>query len=153
LLYNRITSRFLNDVLKTRGWSRSKLAKLTGLSRSVISEHFAGDHRIRLVEHLVKYLDVLNHQEQTGLFSAWLRDNCPPVLVQHLLNGTGDDLGRDVKEFVPPLDVENKRRLAWLAREIARDKELDEVVSRFSAMAGYRPRRTAVHRAKRGRRR
>jgi hypothetical protein len=139
-LHNRIASRLIFSVLDARGWSESKLAKESGVARSVLSSHLSGARRIR-PNHLVKYMLVLGHQERPRLLAAWLRDNMHQELVHDLLNVAGDDLGLDVREYVPTLDDENKRMLAWWEREMARDSELGELFKLLSARAGYRPRR------------
>ena len=142
-MHNRIASRFIFSVLDARGWSESKLAKSSGVARSVLSTHLSGARRIR-PNHLMQYLAVLDHQERPRLLAAWLRDNLEPELVQDLLNVTGDDLGLDVTAWVPKLDEENQRMLAWWGREISRDGELEELFQLLSARAGYRPKRTAA---------
>ena len=146
--HNRIASRFLFSVLDARGWSESKLAKLSGVAPSVLSTHMSGARKIR-PNHLAKYLGILGQHEQPKLLAAWLRDNFPDEVSGPLLNEAGDNLRPEVREFVPPLDDENKRMLAWLAREVARDGELAELFKLISARAGYRPRRTAAGPVKR----
>lgn len=143
-MHNRIASRFISSVLDAHGWTESKFAKLSGVTRSVLSTHlWSGKRKIR-PNHLAKYLAVMSHQDQPKLLAAWIRDNFPAEVSQHLLNDARDNLRPEVREFVPPLHDENRRLLAWLAREMARDGELAELLKRMSAMAGYRPRRTAA---------
>lgn len=88
--------------------------------------------------HLKRYAVLFNHVEQRELLVAWLRDNLHPEMLRHVLNATGDDLSRAVKEWVPPTEDEDKRMLAWWAREMARDGELQELFKLLSARAGYR---------------
>jgi hypothetical protein len=147
-LQNRHTSRFIIDWLEARGWTESKLAKESGISRPVVSAQlWAGTRKIR-VNHAKAYMSVMNHQDRPKLLAAWLRDNIDAELLQDVLDGNGVDLSAHVKEFVPALDRENKLMLAWLAREIARDGELGELFRLLSAKAGYRPRRSAAGPAK-----
>jgi hypothetical protein len=152
-LHNRHTSRFIIDWLEAQGWTRSKLAKESGVSRPEISEQlWSGKRRIRFA-HVRSYASLMNRQDRPKLLVLWLRDNMDQELVQDVLDTTGEDLSQHVKEFVPALDNENKRALAWLSRQIARDGELGDWVKQFTALAGYHPRRTAVSPAKRQRRR
>jgi hypothetical protein len=151
-LYNRIVARFIFSALDARGLSESKFAKEAGVARSVLSTHLSGVRKIR-PNHLAKYMAVLDHQEQPKLLAGWLRDNFPEEVSVHLLNDTRNNLSRGVREFVPPLDDEHRRMLAWLAREMARDGELAHLFTLLSARAGYRPKRTAADPAKRQRQR
>lgn len=147
-MQNRHTSRFINDVLKVRDWSEAKLASHSGIGRSTISMHLTHKRKI-LPDQLVKYLLVLDHTEIPKLLVAWLRDNFPPDLATDLINENGDDVAAAVREFVPALDEDQERMLAWLAREMARDRELADLFHLLSARAGYRPKRTAASPAKR----
>jgi transcriptional regulator with XRE-family HTH domain len=143
-LHNRHTSRFIIDWLEAQGWTESKLAKESGVSRPVVSAHlWSGTRKIRL-NHLKAYMSVMNHQDRPKLVAAWLRDHIDAELLQDVLDADGVDVSRHVKEFVPALEDENKRMLAWLAREIARDGEVGEFFKILSARLGYRPRRTAA---------
>jgi hypothetical protein len=148
-LHNRIASRYIFSVLDARGWSEAKLAKESGVARSVISMHLSGARKVA-PKHLVQYLSALAQHERPGLLAAWLRDNFPPTLSHDMLEIDGN-LGLDVKQWVPHLDADNKRMLKWWGREIARDGELLELFRLLTARAGYRPRRTAAGPAKRRR--
>jgi hypothetical protein len=151
-LYNRIVARFIFSALDARGLSESKFAKQAGVARSVLSTHLSGARKIR-PNHLAKYMTVLDHEEQPKLLAGWLRDNFPEDVSVHLLNDARDNLRPEVREYVPPMDDEHRRMLAWLAREMARDAELAELFTLLSARAGYRPRRTAAGPPKRRRKR
>jgi len=131
--------------LDARGWSETKLAEESGVARATISHHFRGARKIRS-NHLKQYLALLNHQERRELVVAWLRDNLAPELLQDVLNKAGDDLSSAVKEFVPALKDEDRRALAWLSRQIARDGELSEWLLKRQRWIGYHPRRTAAKR-------
>jgi hypothetical protein len=93
----------------------------------------------------------LNHQERPRILLAWLRDYLDPELVEDLLDVTGK--GLDVKRFVSELEGGDKEMLAWWAREMARDGELEELFRLLSTKAGYRPRQTVAGAVKRKRRR
>jgi hypothetical protein len=151
LLHNRIVTPCIYEVLDARGWSVSKLAAEAGTKRSVLAAQLSGTRRIQ-PRHLIKYLKVVNHQERPILLSAWLRDYLDPDLVKDLLNATADGLAAEVENWAPPLDAEDERMLHWWAREIARDRELEELFKLLSARAGYHPKRTAADPVKRRRR-
>jgi hypothetical protein len=148
-LHNRLTSRFIKEWLDAQGWTESKLARESGVSRSVISDQlWSGKRRIRLA-HFRSYWSLMNHQDRPKLLVLWLRDNIDQELLKDVLDTTGEDLSQHVKEFVPALGDEDKRMLAWLAREMARDGELADLFHLLSARAGYRPKRTAAGPVKR----
>jgi transcriptional regulator with XRE-family HTH domain len=149
-LHNRIASRFIFSVLDARGWSEAKLAKQSGVARSVISMHLSGARKIA-PKHLVQYLGALNQAERPGLMAAWVRDHLGNEMATGLLNVTGDHLGLDVRKWTPTLDPENTRMLAWWATEIERDGELRELFQLLSARAGYRSMRKATSPATRRR--
>jgi hypothetical protein len=150
-LHNRLTSRFIIDWLEAQGWTRSKLAKESGVSRTEISDQlWSGKRRIR-VAHLRSYGSLMNRQDRPKLLVLWLRDNMNQEMLQDVLDTTGEDLSQHVKEFVPALENETKRALAWLSRAIARDGELGDWIKQFTALAGYHPRRRPVSSAKRQR--
>jgi hypothetical protein len=123
-------------VLDTRSWSESRLAKESGITRSVVSEHVSGERPVS-VKDLTRYMKGLSHQEPPQLFSAWIRDNLPTDLVQDLLN-VENKLTSDVTGWVPILEDESKRMLSWCAREIARDPEWETFFKLLCVMGGYR---------------
>src|SRR4029077_7728648 len=131
---------FVNSALAVRGWTELRLAKESGLARSVVSEHISGARSISQKD-LMRYMKVLNHQERPMPFAAWLRDSLPVELVQDLLNVTDDlAVAPEVTRWLPMLDEDSKQMLNWCAREIARDPEFESLFKLISVMAGYRPR-------------
>jgi hypothetical protein len=121
------------------------------VARTELSRQLAGDRAIN-AQHLFQYLKVLKHEDGLKLLIGWLRDNMDPEIAQDFLNAAGDDLSDSAKTWTPAPDEEDGRRLAWWAREIGRDRELDELFKILSARAGYRPRRTITGPVKRRRR-
>lgn len=148
---NRLASQCIWSALRARGWTQSNLAKESGVERTEISKQLAGGRRIN-GHHLSQFLKVFNHQDGLKLLIAWLRDNMGQEIAQGFLNEAGDDLSDEVKAWTPPLGDEDKQMLAWWAREIGRDGELEELLRLLSARAGYRPGRPAAGPVKRRRR-
>jgi len=144
-LHNRNSAKVISSALDARDWNETKLAQQAGVTRTTISHHLRGARRIRS-NHLKQYLALLNHQERCELVVAWLRDNLAPELLQDVLNKAGDDLSPAAKEFVPALKDEDRRALAWLSRQIARDGELSEWLRQRLPWIGYHPRRIAAKR-------
>ena len=151
LRLNRIASQCIWSALRARGWTQGNLAKESGVDRTEISKQLAGKQPIGH-QHLFQYLKVLNYQDGLQLLIAWLRDNFGREFAQEFLNAAGDDLSDEVKAWTPPLDDEDKQMLAWLAREIARDGDMEELLKLICAKAGYRPKRTTAGLVKRKRR-
>jgi hypothetical protein len=150
-LHNRIAARFIFSALEVRDWTELRLARESGIARSVVSAHLSGVRKIQ-PDHLSKYMAVLNHQERKALLIAWLRDYMSPELVEACLNKARDDLSAAVKAWTPPLSEESGRMLDWWALETERDPELKELFKLLSAKAGYRPKRTTAGPLKRKRR-
>ena len=86
---------------------------------------------------------MLDHRDGLKLLIAWLHDNLQER-APDFLNAAGDDLSDEVKAWTPAPDDEDQRMLAWWAREIVRDGELEELFKLLSAKAGYRPKGKAT---------
>ena len=144
--YNGLTSQFLKQWLEARGWTESKLAKESGVSRPVISDQLWSGKRRIAVKHLNSYTSLMNHQDRSKSVALWLRDNIDQEVLRDVLDAAGEDLDLDVKKFVPALKDEDRRAIAWLTRQIARDGEINEWWKGVRPWLGYHPRRTAAKR-------
>jgi transcriptional regulator with XRE-family HTH domain len=129
--------RCIHSALVARSWTEIRLAKETGISRAVVSQHVSGKRPISYND-LLRYLKVLNSQERPKLLWAWLSDHLPAELQEDLFSASGEDLAQAVTEFVPGLDAEHQALFSWWAREVSRDGELDDLLKLLSAKAGYR---------------
>jgi len=115
-VHNRFSSQLLSRLLALRHWNELKLAKRSGIARSVVSAHLSGQRPIR-PQHLAAYLRVLDRDERAAFLSTWLRDNLDHELITDLLDGTKTD-------SMPAPEENRHRMLDWWATAIAHDSKL-----------------------------
>ena len=128
-VHNRLSSQLLYRLMNFRGWTKLKLAVLSGILPSVVSAHLCGKRPIR-PQQLTAYLRVLDRQERVAFLDAWLRDNVGYEVIANLLDSTKT---RSISS-VP----ENQcRMLDWWATAIAGDSKFAKIFTRFSTKAGF----------------
>lgn len=74
------------------------------------------------------------------MLAAWLRDTLPVSIIDDLLDVGSSRIQESVAEWRPGLglDQEQQSMLAWWARQLARDPELDAIFRALTRKAGYR---------------
>jgi hypothetical protein len=130
IVHNRLASQLLYRLLDWRKWDELKLAEVAGILPSVISAHLSGQRPIR-PQHLAAYLRVLDRQERSAFFDAWLQDNVNGEAIANLLDGTKADSMRSVEQ-------NRSRMLDWWAMAIARDSKIAKIFRRFGTKAALR---------------
>ncbi len=128
-VHNRLSSQLLYRVMDFRDWTELKLAEMSGILPSVVSEHLCGKRPIR-PQHLAAYLGVLDRQERVAFLDAWLRDNMDYEAIANLLDGTKTRSMSSVQE-------NQCRMLDWWATAIARDSKLAKTFSDLTKKAGF----------------
>jgi transcriptional regulator with XRE-family HTH domain len=136
-VHQKMPKRVILRILDYRQWTERKLAAKAKLSPTVVSRHLSGRRKIQ-PEHLIKYLDCLDHEEASHLLVAWLRDRVGALRVDELVRA-GGELQVDMTGW--RVDPEQEKILRWWARETARDGELGELFKQLSARFGYKPRK------------
>jgi hypothetical protein len=130
IVHNKLASQYLCRLLDWRKWDDFNLAEISGILPSVISAHLGGQRPIR-PQHLAAYLRVLNRQERSALFDAWLQDNVNREAIANLLDGTKTDTMRSVEE-------KRRRMLDWWAAAITRDFKIAKIFRRFNGKAAFK---------------
>jgi hypothetical protein len=136
---NALTARVLRDIMDSRDWSQTILAKRAGIAPSVVSAQLSGNRTVR-DEHLHGYLAVLDGVERRKLLAAWMWDSFEPAIVGDLLAQSRMKTKRlrsQVAEWGPELDVEQQQMLRWWGTELPRDSELDEVFRAITRRCGF----------------
>lgn len=140
---NQLTARVLAKIIDTHDWHQGDLAAKSGITRSLVSAHLAGQRAIR-DQHIGGYLRAADHLERQMLLAAWMRDTLPTDLLHELfpkpLNPEGSEeytFKPEIINWSPKLDEEQREMLNWWADKLLRDPDLDEIFRMITRKAGY----------------
>lgn len=143
-----LAARVLSAALQAHKWTQGELADKASLARSVVNWHLSRTRPIR-DEHLIGYLAALPGIERAILLSAWMRDMLPTDIIHSIFTSESTNLiaeepptshlklRKEITEWVPELDEEQRGMLLWWAGKLVNDSELDEIFRGITRKAGY----------------